>query len=225
MKRNLTDRVVCQTRGLRASFHSDKIMNSPAPSAPSALAWSPAGLASPGVSTVRNSNHRTAFSGDKGVNQKWTALMAVVTVLLLLPACTRATDIDQEKKNVRQVLENYLQSVKTADLTLASQVWLQSPDVSVVTPFGRFQGWESVRDGVYVNFLQKAFVERNLQPDNLAISVAGDTAWAVFDWTFAAKLANGQSYSSKGWESHVYRKTDRGWAIVHLHYSVPPPRS
>jgi ketosteroid isomerase-like protein len=158
------------------------------------------------------------------VSQKWTALMAVVTVSLFLAACARATDVDQEKKNVQQVQENYLQSVKTADLALASRIWSQSPDVTVVTPFGRFQGWENVRDGLYVNFLQKAFLERNLQSENLAIRVAGDTAWAVFDWTFAAKLPNGQSFTSKGWESHVYRKTDGRWAIVHLHYSVPPPR-
>jgi ketosteroid isomerase-like protein len=157
------------------------------------------------------------------VNTRWTALAAIATVLFLVPACTRTRDTDQETKAVRQLLDKYLQSVKTADLTLASRVWLQSPGISVVTPFGRFQGWESVRDGVYVNFLQKAFVERSLQPDNVAITVAGNTAWAVFDWTFAAKLASGQSISSKGWESHVYQKTDRGWAIVHLHYSVPPP--
>jgi hypothetical protein len=52
-------------------------------------------------------------------------LIAVVSVSLLLPACNRAADIDQEKKNVQQVFEKYLESIKTADLTLASQVWLQ----------------------------------------------------------------------------------------------------
>ncbi len=155
---------------------------------------------------------------------RWTTLIAVVSVLSLLTACNRAADIDQEKKNVQQVLEKYLESVRTADLTLASQVWLQSQDISVVTPFGRFKGWESVRDGLYVNFLQKAFAERSLRPDNLAITVSGNAAWAVFDWTFTAKLADGQPISSKGWESHVYQKTDGRWVIVHLHYSVPPPR-
>ena len=153
-----------------------------------------------------------------------TMWIAVVTVLLLLPACHRAADVDQEKKNVQQVLEKYLESVSTADLKLASDVWLQNQDISVVTPFGRFKGWDSVRDGLYVNFLQKAFTERSLRPDNLAITVSGNTAWAVFDWTFTAKLANGQPISSKGWESHVYQKTDGRWAIAHLHYSVPPPR-
>ena len=92
-----------------------------------------------------------------------------------------------------------------------------------MTPFGRFQGWESVRENVYVNFLQKAFSERNLQPANVAIRVAGDTAWAVFDWTFTGKLADGQTITSQGWESHVYQRTRIGWVIVALHYSVPPP--
>jgi ketosteroid isomerase-like protein len=150
--------------------------------------------------------------------------IAVVSVSLLLPACHRAAGVDQEKKNVQQVLEKYLESVRTADVKLASEVWSQTPDISVVTPFGRFKGWDSVRDGLYVNFLQKAFTERSLRPDNLAITVSGNTAWAVFDWTFTAKLANGQPISSKGWESHVYQKTDGRWAIAHLHYSVPPPR-
>ena len=36
----------------------------------------------------------------------------------------------------------------------------------------------------------------------LAIQVADNAAWAVFDWAFTAKLANGQRFTSKGWESH-----------------------
>ncbi len=156
---------------------------------------------------------------------KWTTVIVVVNLSLLLSACNRAADIDQEKKNVQQVFEKYLESIKTADVTLASQVWLQSQDISAVTPSGRFKGWEGVRDGLYINFLQKAFTERSLRPDNLAITVSGNAAWAVFDWTFTAKLADGQPFSSKGWESHVYQKTDGRWVIVHLHYSaVPPPR-
>ena len=157
------------------------------------------------------------------MNDRRRTLIAVAMVALFLSACTRKTDIDQEKKNIKQVFERYLQSVNTADVTLASSVWLTDGDTSVVTPLGRLSGWENIRDGLYVNFLQKAFTERMLQPSNLVIDVSGDTAWAVFDWTFSAKLATGQSYTSKGWESHVYRKTSNGWFLVHLHYSVPPP--
>ena len=158
------------------------------------------------------------------MTNKWTTLIVVVSVLLLLPPGTRSADIEQEKKNVQQVFEKYLESVRTADLKLASQVWLQSQDVSVVVPFGRFKGWEGVRDNLYLNFLQKAFTERSLRPDNLAITVSSNAAWAVFDWTFTAKLADGQPFTSKGWESHVYKKVKGRWVIVHLHYSVSPPR-
>src|SRR3977135_687874 len=137
-----------------------------------------------------------------------TMWIAVVGVSLLLPACHRAAGCGTEKQNGQQARAKYLGSVRTADLKLASDVWLQNQDISVVTPFGRFKGWDSVRDGLYVNFLQKAFTERSLRPDNLAITVSGNAAWAVFDWTFTAKLADGQPFSSKGWESHVYQKTD-----------------
>jgi ketosteroid isomerase-like protein len=162
--------------------------------------------------------------GGPDMTDRWMTLLAALTISLWFPACsTRAPDVDQDKRSVQQVLEKYFESVKAADVKLGSEVWLQSPDILVVTPFGRFQGWDGVRDGVYVNFLQKAFTERNLQPSQIAIRVAGDAAWAVFDWTFTAKLANGQPITSKGWESHGYQRTSQGWRIVHLHYSVPPP--
>jgi ketosteroid isomerase-like protein len=159
------------------------------------------------------------------MNNRWMAPVSALTVLLSLQACTRAPATDQDRASVQQLLDKYFESVKAADTKLASEVWWQSPDIVVVTPLGRFQGWENVRENLYVNFLQKAFSERNLQPSNLTIHVDGDAAWAVFDWTFTAKLAGGQPFTSKGWESHVYRRTDQGWRIVHLHYSAPPPRS
>ena len=53
----------------------------------------------------------------------------------------------------------------------------------------------------------------------------GDAAWLVYDFVYTAKLANGQPFTSKGWESHGYQRTANGWRIAHLHYSVPPPPS
>ena len=59
-----------------------------------------------------------------------------------------------------------------------------------MTPLGRFQGWDGIQKDLYVNFLQKMLIERDLKPSNLHIEVNGDSAWAVFDWTFTGKLAN-----------------------------------
>ena len=155
----------------------------------------------------------------------WIRLTVLLALCSILQACTRGVDVRQDKEEVRQIFEKYLMSVDTADLTLASQIWLQGTDTSIVTPFGRFEGWNNVRDGIYIAFLQKTFSERSLEASNLSIHVSGDTAWSAYDFTFVGKLANGQPSASRGWESHVYHKTDQGWRIVHVHYSVPPPRS
>ena len=151
--------------------------------------------------------------------QRYKTIALCAAILFCLTGCSRPADTDQERNQIQQVLDTYLQSVKTADVALASEVWLQSPDIVVVTPLGRFQGWDSVQKDLYVNFLQKSFLERELRPSNIKIRVMGNAAWAVFDWDFTGKLANGQPFTSKGWESHVYEKTDRGWRISHLHYS------
>ena len=98
---------------------------------------------------------------------------------------------------------------------------MKSPDVLVVTPFGRFQGWDGVKR--YLRITQEEFSERKVQASNVSIVVAGDAAWLVFDFVFTAKLADGKALTAKGWESHGYQRTADGWRIAHLHYSVPPP--
>jgi ketosteroid isomerase-like protein len=133
----------------------------------------------------------------------------------------RAPEPGQDRPEIEQVFNKYLQVLKTADIVLASQVWLQRPDVLVVTPVGRFNGWDGVK-GMYAN-MQKQFSEREVQASNVSIVVAGDAAWLVFDFVFTAHLADGKPFFSKGWESHGYQRTPNGWRIAHLHYSVPPP--
>ena len=128
-----------------------------------------------------------------------------------------------DQADIGYVFRKYLQSLNTGDIALASQVWLNSPDLLVVTPTGRFRGWDSVREEIYPNMV-KALPERDAQANNVSIVVAGDCAWLVYDFVFTAKLADGQPFISEGWESHGYQRTADGWRIAHLHYSVPPPR-
>jgi ketosteroid isomerase-like protein len=151
-------------------------------------------------------------------------LAGVVVALVLASAIGRAGQEQTDTTRVEEVFRKYLTSVKTADIAVASQVWSQTPDVIAVTPFGRFQGWDTIRTSLYTNFLQQAFSERNLEPSNVSTHVNGDTAWLVFDWVFTAKTTKGQPITSKGWESHIYKRTPTGWVLVALHYSVPPPR-
>jgi len=93
----------------------------------------------------------------------------------------------------------------------------------VVTPLGRFKGWDGVQE-IYAKALDE-YPERKVQASNVSIVVAGDAAWLVYDFVFTAKLADGKPFIAKGWESHGYLRTGNGWRIAHLHYSVPPPVS
>jgi ketosteroid isomerase-like protein len=150
-------------------------------------------------------------------------LVGLVLASVAVPAAAQRDSSDADQNAIQRVFDTYLQSVKTADLAIAGEVWSRGADVIAVTPFGRFEGWDNVRDAIYVNFLQRAFSERKLEPSNVAIHAAGDSGWLVFDWTFTGKMSDGQAITSKGWESQVYRRTPAGWRIVALHYSVPPP--
>jgi len=134
---------------------------------------------------------------------RYRVLLACTAAVLCLTACARQANEEAARNQIQQVFDRYLQSVKTADVTLASTVWLQSPDIVVVTPLGRYQGWDSVQRDLYVNFLQKGFIERDLRASNVQVHVNGNSAWLVFDWNFTSQLANGQPFTSKGRESHV----------------------
>ena len=132
-------------------------------------------------------------------------------------------DPGQDRADVEQVFNKYLQSLDAADVALASKVWLQSPDVLVVTPLGRFKGWDGVQE-IYAKTLEE-YPERNVQASNVSIVVAGDTAWLVYDFMFTAKLADGKPLLAKGSESHGYLRTANGWRIALFHYSVSPQSS
>ena len=129
----------------------------------------------------------------------------------------------QDRADVERAFSKYLQSLEAADVALAAEVWLQSPEIVVVTPIGRFQGWDGVKD-IWAR-TQKEFRERKVRASDISIVVRGDVAWLVYDFVFSAKLADGKPLLLKGWESHGYQRTADGWRIAHLHYSFSPQAS
>ena len=137
---------------------------------------------------------------------------------------TQASDATT-REEIRAVLDRYVKSVNEADEAILRQLWVRPDDASYVNPMQRLRSWGEVQ-GFWQGFLKGGFTRRELKPDNVVINVAGDVAWAVFDWEFNAIQTDGKPMQSRGWETHVYRRTDRGWRITHAHYSVsavPPP--
>jgi ketosteroid isomerase-like protein len=124
---------------------------------------------------------------------------------------------------IRQMVAKYARSIDEADTGLASQIWLDLPDVSFIHPLGHEHGFEQIKQDVYKHLMGDIFSERKLSPRDIAVHVYGDSAWAEFYWDFNAKFRkDGSPVTTHGRETQVYWKTQDGWRLVHVHYSGMP---
>jgi uncharacterized protein (TIGR02246 family) len=134
-----------------------------------------------------------------------------------------ATDA-QAASAIRQLIGTYMQAVDAADPAMAAKVFLTTPDASFINPAGHERGWQQIADEVFVKLMGQTFSKRSLTPSSEpVIHVFGNAAVAEFDWEFLATLRkDGSPVHTTGRESQFYVKfADRGWRLVHVHYSGP----
>jgi ketosteroid isomerase-like protein len=161
------------------------------------------------------------------------ALAGVIGLLLLFNFSSGPRDASDaqptasdDTETILQLIGKYTKSIDDADTTLASQIWLDSPDVSFIHPLGHEHGFEQVKKDVYEQLMGGTFSERKLVARDIAIHVHGDSAWAEFYWDFNARFRkDGSPVTTHGRESQVYWKTKDGWRLVHVHYSGMPVSS
>jgi ketosteroid isomerase-like protein len=144
--------------------------------------------------------------------------------IALTVSCTacgeKADDAKAATDAIRQQIAKYTAALDAADIDLASQVWLTSPEVSFIHPAGHAHGWEEVK-GIY-KFFGSSFSERKLTTRDVSIHVNAESAWAEFYWHFVAKQSkDGSSVQTDGRETQIYEKTGHRWRLVHAHYSSP----
>jgi ketosteroid isomerase-like protein len=160
-------------------------------------------------------------SGAGRCPAQWRSLIAICFALAVTLSCARR-DPESDAAAVRQQIGRYTAAVDAADISLASQVWQTSSDVSFIWPLGHNHGWEEVKK-VY-EFFGTNFTDRKLVARDIAVHVVGDAAWVEFYWHFTAKQrSNGAPVQTDGRESQVYSRVDGNrWVLVHAHYSGMP---
>lgn len=57
--------------------------------------------------------------------------------------------------------------------------------------------------------------------ENTYIKLAGNTAWAYYQWDFSA-VVDGQATETRGQTTLILEKRTDHWVIVHNHTSIPP---
>ena len=128
------------------------------------------------------------------------------------------------RAEIRRDIDTYMRSVDAADPNLAATIWLTTPDASFISPVSHERGWSQVADDIYVKLMGRTFSKRHLTAlAEPVIHVYGDAAVAEFDWDFVATLhSNGSQVHTSGRESQFWVKfPDKGWRLVHVHYSGP----
>jgi ketosteroid isomerase-like protein len=176
------------------------------------------------------------------MRRQWLVLGSLLVLILITPnsansfgaprgqqtaskaqASAQAQVATAEAEEIRQLIVKYTTSVDKADTELASQVWLDSPDVSFIHPLGHEHGFEQIKQNVYKRLMGDTFSERELTAHDISVHVYRDAAWAEFYWDFVAKYRkDGSPVTTHGRESQVYLKIQGRWRLVHVHYSGMP---
>lgn len=139
------------------------------------------------------------------------------------PKAEDASEVSGDSEKIQHLIEQYAESIDAADTTLASKIWLDSPNVSFIHPLGHEHGFDQIKRNVYNRLMGETFSERKLTPHDISVHVYKDAAWAEFYWDFVAKFRkDGTPITTHGRETQVYWKTKDGWRLVHVHYSGMP---
>lgn len=71
------------------------------------------------------------------------------------------------------------------------------------------------------------FTARKLNFFDEKVNIYGNVAWIEFYWVFDGTLKyNNSSVQTKGRETQIWRKLNKEWRLVHIHYSdMPAPEA
>jgi ketosteroid isomerase-like protein len=151
-----------------------------------------------------------------------------LAALLAVSVCSVSQDgkktvqTGKEEEKVKQLISRYAKAADQADPTLASRVWCDSGEDSLINPVGRWQGAERIMD-FYRHDMGSTYSSRQLKITNVSVWVYTDLAWAEFSWKFSAtQRKEGSSVSFHGMETQIYQKKLDSWCLVHVHYSALP---
>jgi uncharacterized protein (TIGR02246 family) len=166
------------------------------------------------------------------------AAMCMIAMLVALATSGKAQQSDKKRKKSTPIVDNssanpvvpltdeqqidYLISEVLGAWQIGDSARMHKDyvdDVSVVNG-----GWAPPVLG-WTNYetlykLQRAQMQQvRMDRSNTYIKVNGNTAWACFQWDFAAVI-NGAPSAARGQTSYVLVKRDNHWLIAHDHTSV-----
>lgn len=134
----------------------------------------------------------------------------------------QTTNATRDQNDIEELISMYAKAADEADPALASRVWCDSTEDSLINPAGRWRGLGQIL-GFYRHEMGDTYSSRNLKITDISVQVYTDAAWAEFSWDFQATgKKDGSAVSFHGMETQIYQKNHNSWCLVHVHYSVLP---
>lgn len=132
--------------------------------------------------------------------------------------------IKQIENEILNKISQYAQSIDEVDLNLASELWLNSDEVTFIHPRWHEHGLEEIQHNFYIKTMKERFSKRKLTVFDIKLQTYHDTVVAEFYWDFVAQFRDtGETHLTKGRETQVFVRTSSGeWRLVHIHYSSMP---
>jgi Xaa-Pro aminopeptidase len=162
-------------------------------------------------------------TGAKFLSEKLPRDPDTIEKIMASGRSTHAQNESAETDQIKNLIAKYTQSIDAADVNLAAEIWLDSPEASFIHPLGHEHGFTQVKQNVYQKLMGEMFSERKLVAHDISVDVFGDAAVAEFYWDFAAKFRkDGTPITTHGRETQVYRREHGDWRLVHVHYSGMP---
>jgi len=170
-------------------------------------------------------------SVTSAIRSSLARLSRLITFAVLLAASvcsaqdkrqTANPNAGKDEGDIKQLISIYAKAADEADSALASRIWCDSSEDSLINPVGRWHGLEQIM-GFYRHDMGETYSERDLEVSEVSVQVYSDAAWAEFNWNFSAKRRkDGSSVSFRGMETQIYRKNHDRWCLIHVHYSALP---
>ena len=155
---------------------------------------------------------------------RWVGPIAVVLVLASAPGCRRTPDNQPGPSRCRAGLQHIPPIDKHRGCRAGLAGLVAEPGCPGGDTCRPLQGLGQRAKG-YLRQFREGVSGAECSGQQRQHRRGGRCRLVVYDFVFTAKRADGQPFTSKGWESHGYQRTANGWRIAHLHYSVPPPRA
>lgn len=149
--------------------------------------------------------------------------LLIIASLFVFGSCTQQVDIESEKVQVDNVLDQVIKVWETEDMQSLSDIFAHDSDMVIFgTEAGeRVVGWDSFQELMQNQFDTTDSSKISVSNRVVKFNNTGNAAWfsEVIDWHL---VSDGQDVNLNGLRgTGVLEKRNGKWVVVQLHYSIP----